>query len=84
MHPQSSRRFGHIEAGVGEHFVDPLPFNRLDRCLPFADRHLCIATNFTESAFDVVGIGGLGEIGGRAELDRLDRCDDASIAGQDE
>ncbi len=56
MHAELARRFRDVEAGRGERLVDPLPFERLDRGRPRADRLGGIALGLAERGLDIVGV----------------------------
>src|SRR5690606_29837915 len=82
VHAELARGFGNVEVGGGQRFVDVLPLQGLDRGLPPGQFDLGIAAFAVEGRLDVVGVGRLGQVVVRAELDRLDRGGDAGVAGE--
>ena len=69
--------------GLGQHLVDALPLQRLDgRRLALGHFHVGIALASGERGFDVVGVGGLGQVVTGAQLDGFDGGGDAGVTGQ--
>lgn len=81
MHAEAARGLGYVEIALDQRLVDIFPFQRLDQ-LAAVQRHGGIALALAERLLDIVGVGRLGEIVRRAQLDRLDGGGDAGEAGQ--
>lgn len=56
MHPQAARRFGDIEPGLGQRFVDALPLKRFDGGGALGQTYIRVTFSFPERRFDVVRV----------------------------
>src|SRR5574343_455022 len=79
---QAPRGLADVETGLGQGLVDALPLQRLEGGRAVAQGEVGLAFLALEGGLDVVGVGRLGEVVARAELDGLDRGGDAGEAGQ--
>ena len=82
VHAQPAGGLGDVEVGLGQHFVDALPFERLDGAGAVGQLDFRVAFGEAEGGLDVVGVRGLGEVVAGAELHGLDRSGDAGEARQ--
>lgn len=82
VHSETPRTLGDVEVAFGKRGVDAFPFNRLDRTFPSFNRCACIASYAAKGFLDIVSIGRLGQILGRAEFDLFDGCSDGGKAGK--
>ena len=82
MHPQPAGGFRDVEAGFRQGLVNAFPFQGFDRGGAAFHRHLGAAVGPFEGGFDVVGVGGFGQVMAGAQLDRFHRRGDAGVAGE--